>query len=280
MCALVNVRKLFCANRCENDNDYICIMICVPYFEIRDATHWNHHIVAMSVPGIVTGMGGRWAFGLVILVHVIAYNETGGTTVVLGVLVATACAILAGTCIITVSSPPPELCPILCLSLSLTPYLIDICQHSLAHVQLPYMRATHRFDFYCQFCALWMDMLALLAACAALARTLSTCMDAMSGGMARIYLLGRNSPDNEPWPDVLGVSVVFLLTVMFMLGLENTRVFGLLMTIGVTGLSVVLAVLCALRGRFDVWQRERTDDSGGSGGGGGGLLPQGVSGVS
>lgn len=45
-------------------------------------------------------------------------------------------------------------------------------------------------------------------------------LDAMTGGMARIYLLGRNSDENEPWPDVLGVSVVFLLTVMFMLGLE------------------------------------------------------------
>lgn len=67
---------------------------------------------------------------------------------------------------------------------------------------------------------MWMDILSLLCACGALARTLSTCMDAMTGGMARIYLLGRNSPENEPWPDVLGVSVVFLLTVMFMLGLE------------------------------------------------------------
>lgn len=33
-------------------------------------------------------------------------------------------------------------------------------------------------------------------------------------------LLGRNSPANEPWPDVLGVAVVFLVTGMFMLGLE------------------------------------------------------------
>lgn len=82
------------------------------------------------------------------------------------------------------------------------------------------MRATQKMDFFWLFLAVWMDILALLATCAALARTLSTCMDAMSGGMARIYLLGRNSPDNEPWPDVLGVSIVFLLAVMFMLGLE------------------------------------------------------------
>lgn len=85
---------------------------------------------------------------------------------------------------------------------------------------MPYIRATQKVDFFCLFLALWMDILALLAACGALARTLSTCLDAMTGGMARIYLLGRNSPINEPWPDVLGVSVVFLLTIMFMLGLE------------------------------------------------------------
>lgn len=71
-----------------------------------------------------------------------------------------------------------------------------------------------------------MDILSLLAACGALARTLSTCMDAMSGGIARIYLLGRNSPENEPWPDVLGVSIVFLLAVMFMLGLEVSFVLA------------------------------------------------------
>lgn len=50
-------------------------------------------------------------------------------------------------------------------------------------------------------------------------------LDAMTGGMARIYILGRNSDENEPWPDVLGVSVVFLLTVMFMLGLEVKKKF-------------------------------------------------------
>jgi len=36
----------------------------------------------------------------------------------------------------------------------------------------------------------------------------------------RCLLSGRNAPANEPWPDVLGVSVVFLVTGMFMLGLE------------------------------------------------------------
>lgn len=107
---------------------------------------------------------------------------------------------------------------------------------------MPYVRATNKFDFGCLFLATWMDALTAMCACAALARTLSACLDAMTGGLARILILGmcaqyfclhcsalnqfcclilgRNSPANEPWPDVLGVAVVFLVTGMFMLGLE------------------------------------------------------------
>lgn len=87
-------------------------------------------------------------------------------------------------------------------------------------MQLPYLRATHQVDFLCLFLALWLDILSLICACSALARTLSICLDAMTGGMARIYILGRNSPANEPWPDLLGFSVIFLISGMFMLGLE------------------------------------------------------------
>lgn len=82
------------------------------------------------------------------------------------------------------------------------------------------MRATHKTDFLLLFLALWMDILTLICACGALARTLSGCVDTMTGGMARIYILGRNAPANEPWPDVIGFSIVFVVSVMFMLGLE------------------------------------------------------------
>lgn len=75
-------------------------------------------------------------------------------------------------------------------------------------------------DFAILFLALWMDILTLICACGALTRTLSVCFDAMTDGMARIYILGRNAPDNEPWPDVIGFSIVFVVSVMFMLGLE------------------------------------------------------------
>lgn len=85
---------------------------------------------------------------------------------------------------------------------------------------MPYLRVTHKFDFLILFLAVWMDILTLICACGALVRTMSICLDSMTGGMARIYLLGRNAPINEPWPDVIGFSIVFLVSVMFMLGLE------------------------------------------------------------
>lgn len=78
----------------------------------------------------------------------------------------------------------------------------------------------HKFDFAILFLALWMDILTLICACGALTRTLSVCFDAMTDGMARIYILGRNAPDNEPWPDIIGFLIVFIVSTMFMLGLE------------------------------------------------------------
>lgn len=58
---------------------------------------------------------------------------------------------------------------------------------------MPYIRASNKFDFGCLFLATWMEMLAVLCACGALARTLSMCLDAMTGGLARIMILGKCS---------------------------------------------------------------------------------------
>lgn len=102
---------------------------------------------------------------------------------------------------------------------------IAYCKSSLNHLQLPYLRSTQKFDFFILFLTIWMDISTLICACGALTRTLSVCFDSMTGGMARIYILGRNAPENEPWPDVIGFSIIFIVSVMFMLGLEvnNTR---------------------------------------------------------
>lgn len=45
---------------------------------------------------IPAGSYGRWAIGLIVLSHVLAYNETGSITVLFASIIATVCGILAG----------------------------------------------------------------------------------------------------------------------------------------------------------------------------------------
>lgn len=65
------------------------------------------------------------------------------------------------------------------------------CKNGLSQIQVPYLRASHRVDFLCLFLALWMELMALVATCAAITRTISFCLDAMSGGLVRLYILGE-----------------------------------------------------------------------------------------
>jgi hypothetical protein len=65
------------------------------------------------------------------------------------------------------------------------------CKKGLSQLQIPYLRASHRIDFLCLFLALWMELLALVTTCAAITRTISFCLDAMSGGLVRLYILGK-----------------------------------------------------------------------------------------
>jgi hypothetical protein len=127
------------------------------------------------------------------------------------------------------------------------------CKNGLKTIQIPYIRATNRIDFLILYLALWMEILSLLAACGALVRTLSTSLDAMTGGLARIYILGRNATDSEPWPDVVGVAIVFLVTGMFMLGLENTKIFSVLMVSGVFGAIAILIIVTWFQGTMTAW---------------------------
>ncbi|XP_053696429.1 probable cationic amino acid transporter [Sabethes cyaneus] len=186
---------------------------------------------------VAPGTGSRWAVGTLILVHLIAYNESGGPGTMVGTAIAAVFAIFSG-----------------------------ICKSSVKVVQIYYIRTTHRTDFFCLFLAKWMDILALFSACAVLVRTLSSSLDAMTGGLARMYILGRNSPANEPWPDVIGVVVIFLISAMFMLGLENTRIFSVLMVSGVAAMATVIGVVTGLRGSFQQFTTEA-------------ILPKGVVGL-
>lgn len=68
---------------------------------------------------------------------------------------------------------------------------------------------------------LWLDMLTWLTASATCARIASATMDYMSQGRSRVWLFGYESHSlGEPWPDVLGVTFILVVTAMFMLGLD------------------------------------------------------------
>ncbi|XP_034099901.1 uncharacterized protein LOC117565063 [Drosophila albomicans] len=179
---------------------------------------------ASLLDALCSGSGARLALGTTVIAYLIVYNEAAAPGLIFATLLATIYGAMAAR-----------------------------CKSSLRSLQMPYVRATNKFDFGCLFLATWMDALAAMCACAALARTLSACLDAMTGGLARILILGRNSPANEPWPDVLGVAVVFLVTGMFMLGLEHSKAFSFIMTLGMFGLNAILSAVGWWRGDFAAW---------------------------
>lgn len=133
--------------------------------------------------------------------------------------------------------------------------VLAFCKSSLNHLQLPYIRATHKLDFFILFLTIWMDILTLICACGALTRTLSVCFDHMTGGMARIYILGRNAPENEPWPDVIGFSIIFIVSVMFMLGLEVITTFSIASTFHCFSFVLRFYPFCNLIGIFILFVR-------------------------
>lgn len=53
------------------------------------------------------------------------------------------------------------------------------------------------------------------------------------------------------WPDVLGVTVVFLVSGMFMLGLENTKIFTAIMMTGLLGIVSQIGIVSWLKGTLD-----------------------------
>ncbi|XP_053959105.1 probable cationic amino acid transporter [Anastrepha ludens] len=189
-------------------------------------TIYNGPMGTVSHNVLFDGSGARMVVGSAILVYLLVYNEACAPAIVLANFLACIYGLIAA-----------------------------FCKSSLRSLQMPYIRATNKFDFTCLFLATWMDVLAVLCACAALARTMSTCLDAMTGGMAHILILGRNSSANEPWPDVVGVAVVLLITGMFMLGLENSKVFCMIMLTGMVILGVLVSAVTLWKADSQEWKR-------------------------
>lgn len=73
---------------------------------------------------------------------------------------------------------------------------------------------------FADFMAMWMLFLSHLVAVAICARILSATADHVTSGRTRRWLFGYQAALGEPWPDVLGVTVVMVVCAMFMCGLE------------------------------------------------------------
>ncbi|VVC89331.1 unnamed protein product [Leptidea sinapis] len=85
---------------------------------------------------------------------------------------------------------------------------------------------------FADFMSMWMWFLSHLVAVAVCARILSSTADHVTGGRTRRWLFGYETRSlGEPWPDVLGVTVVLIVCAMFMCGLEESIMFTSLLLI-------------------------------------------------
>ncbi|XP_012551049.1 uncharacterized protein LOC114252688 [Bombyx mandarina] len=85
---------------------------------------------------------------------------------------------------------------------------------------------------FADFMAMWMTFLSHLVAVAICARILSATADHVTGGRTRRWLFGYETRAlGEPWPDVLGVTVVIVVCAMFMCGLEESMMFTFMLLI-------------------------------------------------
>ncbi|XP_028171252.1 uncharacterized protein LOC114360683 isoform X2 [Ostrinia furnacalis] len=85
---------------------------------------------------------------------------------------------------------------------------------------------------FADFMAMWMTFLSHLVAVAICARILSATADHVTAGRTRRWLFGYETRAlGEPWPDVLGVTVVMVVCAMFMCGLEESMMFTFMLLI-------------------------------------------------
>lgn len=131
------------------------------------------------------GHDGRWTLGVVVLVPVISF-QVGGMTTIVGSILAAVFSVFAGEShfvFLHVAS--------VWITQQFTHPPTASSRSNTKQVQIPYLRTSHRIDFLLFFLGLWMDILALLTACSILARTLSSCLDTMTGGLLRMWILGE-----------------------------------------------------------------------------------------
>ncbi|CAG9853648.1 unnamed protein product [Phyllotreta striolata] len=142
----------------------------------------------------------NWSFGLFILIGLVASEYSGAETFIC-ILVAAITSILSG-----------------------------LCHSSSRESQEQYRKK--KFSDVLDFLILWLDILMNLVATATCARLASATVDYISKGHFREFLFGMEQHSlGEPWPDVLGVTIIVIVTILFMMGLEKSSAISILIII-------------------------------------------------
>ncbi|KAJ3629609.1 hypothetical protein MTP99_013990 [Tenebrio molitor] len=144
----------------------------------------------------------HWSLGLTVLIGLIASEFSGAITIV---------ALPVSLASITLSA---------------------LCGTSLNTTDTTYKK--RKLCDILDFFKIWVEVLEFLAASATCARIASATVDYISNERLREWFLGIESHSlGEPWPDILGVSVVIVLTGLFMLGLERSPLFTALLLLAI-----------------------------------------------
>uniref|UniRef100_A0A6P7FN81 Uncharacterized protein LOC114332084 n=1 Tax=Diabrotica virgifera virgifera TaxID=50390 RepID=A0A6P7FN81_DIAVI len=142
----------------------------------------------------------HWSFGLFVLIGLVTSEYTGAETVIC-IFVAAISSILSG-----------------------------LCSSSTLKPQEQYRKK--KLSDVLEFLILWLDILTDLVAGATCARLASATVDYISKGHFREFLFGMEQHSlGEPWPDVLGVTIIVVVTILFMLGLEKSPTISVLILI-------------------------------------------------
>ncbi|KAJ8966085.1 hypothetical protein NQ317_000035 [Molorchus minor] len=173
----------------------------------------------------------RWSFGVTILVGLVA-SEFSSYETMIAILVAALSSTLSGnndddkgwTRIQQKFFPTPvESNTIMRTSIHFViPVVHSILCGSVINGSEEQFRIK-RLPNILYFLILWLDILTNLVAAATCARLASATIDYISKGRFREFLFGLEQHSlGEPWPDVLGVTIVVVVTILFMMGLENS----------------------------------------------------------
>ncbi|XP_050301326.1 probable cationic amino acid transporter [Anthonomus grandis grandis] len=141
----------------------------------------------------------HWSFGITLLVGLTS-SEFSAAETLIGIFVA--------GCISTLS--------VICSCTTVTTD-IEISKHK-------------RVANLLTFLIIWQDIFTNLVAAGTSARLASATVDYISKGHFREFLFGLQQHSlGEPWPDVLGVTIILVVTVLFMMGLEKSAVLSILL---------------------------------------------------